>query len=423
MKNANEYGFLPGRDGEENARALQAAVDGGGEITVEVPGVYALSEPILIGDDTTLRFLEGVVIRREKSKSGRTGNAFLNRDAFARKQNRNISIYGLHLECDGVESARTLPGWRAQVGFMFVENLTLRDITITGLSEKDYGIQLAFFKNVLMEDLFITGNKDGVHLGPGSDFVIRRGRFCTFDDPIALNAYDYSSSAPFIGNIENGLIEDCYDLDAESTTGYFCRMPSGMWVDWYEGVRVAHSSTVVSEGYIYRVVMQPDGTYYESKDRPCHGLGAKTYPDGIQWVGIQAGEEKSCACKNITFRRIHLQKKRVNAIACEWFVGKWARSYMKGGVAEPHSSIVLEDIYVENEVTRLFFSNAPIADLTLRGTDLRKTALLLCGYQRYEDEEFVGLDYPTCELRLEGCPGAEAALAVNLPATAGITTL
>ena len=200
-------------------------------------------------------------------------------------------------------------------------------------------------------------------------------------------------------------------------------MPSGMWVDWYEGVRVAHSSTVVSEGYIYRVVMQPDGTYYESKDRPCHGLGAKTYPDGIQWVGIQAGEEKSCACKNITFRRIHLQKKRVNAIACEWFVGKWARSYMKGGVAEPHSNIVLEDIYIENEVTRLFFSNAPLADLTLRGTDLSKTALLLCGYQRYEGEEFVGLDYPTCELRLEGCPGAEAALAVNLPATARITTL
>lgn len=423
MVNANEYGFLPGRDGEENARALQAAVDLGGEIAILTPGDYTLTEPIVIGDDTTLRFAEGVVIHREPSRSGQNGNAFINSRAFAREWNRNITIEGLTLMCHGVESARVLPGWRAQIGFMFIENLTLQNITVTGLAEKDYGIQLAFFKNAVMEDLFIEGNKDGVHLGPGSDFVIRRGKFRTFDDPIALNAYDYSSSAPFVGTIENGLIEDCYDLDAESTTGYFCRMPSGMWVDWYEGVRVAHSSTVVSDGYIYRVVMQPDGTFYHSADRPCHGLGAKTYPDGIQWVGIQAGEEKNCACHNITFRRCHLQKKRDVAVACEWFVGKWARSYMAGGTAMPHSGIVLEDIYVENEVDRLFFCNGPISDLTVKSTDFDTAKLVLTGYPRYDGEEFTDLTYPECDLRLLGCTLSEHTLVVDLPATAKITVV
>ena len=418
---ANDYGFIPGKDAEENARALQAAVDLGGEILVEAAGVYELSEPIVIGDNTTIRFADGVTIRRVPSKSGKNGNAFINRGAFAREWNYNIAIYGLRMECNAVESARVLHGWRAHVGFMFVEGLTMRDITITGLLEKDYGIQLAFFRNVTLEDLFIEGNKDGVHLGPGNGFVIRRGKFCTFDDPIALNAYDYSSSAPFVGTIENGLIEDCYDLDAESTTGYFCRMPSGMWVDWYEGVRVAHSSTVVSDGYIYRVVMKPDGTYYDSKDRPCHGLGAKTYPDGIQWVGIQAGEEKSCACKNITFRRCHLQKKRNAAFACEWFVGKWARSYMAGGTAMPHSNIVLEDIYVENEVDKLFFANGPITDVTVKNTDFDTAKLILTGYPRYDGEEFTDLVYPECALTLEGCKTAAGTLVINLPATAKIT--
>lgn len=417
---ANEYGFLPGKDAEENARALQAAVDRGGEILIGEPGVYSLSEPIVIGDDTTLRFAEGVKILREPSRSGKNGNAFINRGAFAREWNRNIAIYGLHMECNGVESARVLPGWRAQVGFMFIENLTLCDITITGLLEKDYGIQLAFFKNAVMEDLFIEGNKDGVHLGPGSDFAIRRGKFRTFDDPIALNAYDFSSSAPVIGTIENGVIEDCYDLDAEDTTGYFCRMPSGMWVDWYEGVRVAHSSTVVSDGYIYRVVMKPDGTYYESKDRPCHGLGEKSYPDGINWMGIQAGSETGCACKNIAFRRCHLQKKRGAAFACEWFVGKWARSYMKGGTAIPHSGIVLEDITIENTVDKLFSSNAPISDLSIRNTDLGASKVFLTGYTGFDGEEFIGLDYPECEVRLENCKNAKQNLIINEPASANV---
>ena len=423
MTCANALGFLPGRDAEENARALQAAVDLGGEIFVEAPGVYAISEPIALGDNTTLRFAEGVRLHREPSRSGRNGNAFINKGALTREWNRNITLDGLTLECDGVESARTLPGWRAQVGFMFIEGLTVKNITITGLAAKDYGIQLAFFRDIVIEDAFIEGNKDGIHLGPGSNFTIRRGRFRTFDDPIALNAYDYSSSSPVVGTIENGLIEDCYDLDAESTTGYFCRMPSGMWADWYEGVRVAHSSTVVSDGYIYRVVMQPDGTYYTSKDRPCHGLGERVYPDGIRWVGIQAGTEKGCACKNITFRRIHLQKKRHTAIACEWFVGKWARSYMKGGAMMPHSGIVLEDIFVENELNRAFFANGPIADLTIRNIVLGDAAIVLTGYARYEDEEFVGLTYPKTRLTLENCHGAEEHLTVNSPASASVTIL
>ena len=40
----------------------------------------------------------------------------------------------------------------------------------------------------------------------------------TFDDAIALNAHDYATSNPELGWIENGVIENCHDLNAEKLT-------------------------------------------------------------------------------------------------------------------------------------------------------------------------------------------------------------
>ena len=94
---------------------------------------------------------------------------------------------------------------------------------------------------------------------------------------------------------------------------------------------------------------------------------------------------------------------------------------MEGGVALPHSGIVLEEIFVENKVDRLFFSNGPIADLTVRNTDFADSTLLICGYERYRDEEFVGLVYPECAITLESCKTAAGTVTINRPATATVT--
>ena len=81
----------------------------------------------------------------------------------------------------------------------------------------------------------------------------------------------------------------------------------------------------------------------------------------------------------------------------------------------PHSGILLEDIYVENEVDKLFFANGPIADLTAKNTDFDTAKLVLTGYPRYDGEEFTDLTYPECDLRLSGCTLGEQTLVVNLP--------
>ena len=91
MINANDYGFLPGNDCYKNSVALQKAVDSGGEIVVSLPGVYSLSEQIEIGDNTTLVFKEGVIVRRFFSRTGATGNAFINKGAKIKEYNKTTS--------------------------------------------------------------------------------------------------------------------------------------------------------------------------------------------------------------------------------------------------------------------------------------------------------------------------------------------
>ena len=412
MKNANLYGFLPDHDAEQNAKILQSVVDLGGEIIVAQAGVYDLSETIEIGDDTTLIFAKGVQIRRQTSGTGRNGIAFVNKGAASHTYNQNIKLIGLHLDCNGVEShdwgadSRHV-GLRAQVGMIYIKNLVVEDYECIGLLKKDYGIQVSAFEHIRLENLYITGEKDGVHLGWGRDFVIRHGKFCTYDDPIALNAFDYSPSNTHVGWIEDGVIEDCYDLDADTTTGHFCRILGGAWCDWYEGMLVQHSHTVCSNGRVYRVVMRPNGEVYQSLTAPSHTFGTAVY-DGIVWVCVRDEAVYNCGCRNIVLRDIHLQKKRPHrAIGISLNNDVYARSYVVGCNPVPQGNIALERIFIENEVPKLLGSNYPAEHLTIKDTDMKDSKL----YFLAEDME--GLVYPTVELTLENVIRTEDAIVAD----------
>lgn len=412
MKYANEYGFWPGNDALENAKALQKVVDLGGEIFVDMPGIYDLSETIEIGDDTTLSFAKGVQVRRQPSTTGRNGIAFVNKGARSHTYNHNIRLIGLHIDCNGIESddwgANSLHvGLRAQVGMIYIKDLVVEDFECLGLLKKDYGIQVSAFENISLENLYITGDRDAVHLGWGKDFVIRHGRFCTFDDPVALNAYDYATSNTHVGWIENGIVEDCYDLDADSTTGFFCRLLGGAWCDWYSGMKVQHSDTVCSHGRVYRVVMRPDGVLYESVTPPSHEFGVAVY-DGIQWVCVRDEAVYDCGCRNVVIRDIHLQKKRDEAAICIALnQDVYARSYYEGCKMVPQEGITLERISVENEMDMVFCSNYPCANITIKDTDMKDSIAI------FKAERLEGLTYPTAELTLENVIRKENSICVD----------
>ena len=380
MINANEYGFLPENTGFENSMALQKAVDAGGVIEISIPGIYKLSEQVEIGDDTKLIFLEGVILQREKSVTGTNGNVFINKGALKGKYNSNIEITGLRLQCNGIESDdfgvnSRIAGLRAQVAMIYVKNLKIIDFECHGLLEKDYAIQISAFSNIYLDGLFITGNKDGVHLGWGDGFVIKNGKFRTFDDPIALNAFDYATSNTHVGWIENGIIENCIDLDDDTTTGFFCRILGGAWCRWYEGMQVQHSDTVYINGNTYRVLMNPkDGRLYTSVTPPSHISGIAEY-DGIYWVAVRNTEEADCGCRNIIIRNCRLQKKRSIGIAISLNYDTYARSWYPGCTCTPQGNITLQNISIENDVGILLHSTYPTENITLKDIDFKNSRL------------------------------------------------
>lgn len=377
MRNANLYGFLPQNDAYTNSKVLQELVDLGGDIVVEKPGVYDLSETITIGDGTSLKFEKDVRIRRQPSKSGRNGIAFVNKGAITHTYNTNIKITGLRIDCNGVESADwasngIMVGLRAQVGLIYVKNLVIEDFECVGGMKKDYGIQISAFENIRLEHLYIEGDRDGVHLGWGKNFIIKHGKFCTFDDPIALNAYDYVTSNTHVGWIEDGVIEDCYDFDADSTTGFFCRFLGGAWCDWYTGMKVQHSDTVCHKGRVYRVLARPTGEIYTSLTPPTHERGVSTY-DGIQWVCVRDEAVYDCGCRNIVLRDIHLRKKRNSALGISLNQDVYANSYYPGCKTVAQKDITFERIYIENKVDNLLYSNHPAENIKIKDTDMQNS--------------------------------------------------
>jgi hypothetical protein len=402
MKFAADYGFKISNDGFANACALQNAVLGGGEILIHEPGVYEIAEQILLDDNTTLRFCEGVYLKRTENPE-ETGYVFINRGAYTRTYNENIAIIGLRLICNGVisspkteNSKKVILGLNGHCAFFYVKNLTIRDFECLDLPKYNYCIHICTFENIVLENLHIEGMKDAVHLGRGKQFVIRHGIFRAFDDPVALNGHDYITGNPELGWIEDGIIEDCDDLNADSTTGYFCRILAGAWTDWYEGMIVQRSDTVVSDGRMYRVLMPGDGKTYCSVTRPTHKTGEKEY-DGIVWAAMQEDITYTAGCRNIHFKDIRLQKNRPVAFSIHFDRNEWSRSYYPNAISPVQENITFENIVSEaDELPVLLWTLSPVDRVCFKDCAL-KNNFIRFGRLRAE-----GIVYQTTEIVFDG---------------------
>ena len=402
MKIAADYGFDVNKDGFENARALQNAVLGGGEIFITEPGIYEIADQVILEDNTALHFCKGSYLKRVNNPD-ENGYVFINRGAYTKTYNQNITIAGLHIICNQViaspkteDSRKVILGLIGHCSFFYVKNLTVRDFECYDLPEKNFAIHICTFENVLLENLYIEGMKDAVHFGRGKNFAVRHGRFRTFDDPIALNGHDYVTANPELGWIEDGVIEDCYDLHADTTTGYFCRILAGAWTDWYEGMIVQRSDTVVSDGRLYRVFMPVDGKTYRSITRPTHKAGEKEY-DGIVWAVVQEDVTYRAGCRNIRFKDIHLKKNRPVAFSIHFDRDKWSRSYYPDSPSPIQENLIFENIVVEaEEIPVLLRSITPVDRISLVNCTLKNNLI------RFARIAAQGIVYPTTDLVLDG---------------------
>lgn len=306
---AADYGFSPAATAEENTLALNNMLEGGNvTINFTKAGIYDVSDTAYIDDNTELNFNKGIIIRKASNFMA----IFLNRGALTHSYNEHITIRGLEFQVNNKQSTPSLEsplyGLRGHISFLCVRHLRLYNIKCLDIATPQWGIHICSFYDFIIDDILLKGNKDGVHLGRGELFVIRNGIFETYDDAIALNAHDYPSCNPEVGDIKNGVIENIVDVKKTSTTGYTSRLLLGAWVDWYSGMKVKNGDTVVgSNGYVYRISTgKTDGTEYTSLTEPTIEEFDKTQTDdgGFKWKLYQKDTVYSCNIENITYRNV-----------------------------------------------------------------------------------------------------------------------
>lgn len=402
MQDLYALGFSTEKTGAENRKILQAAAEIGGDIWLTEPGEYPLEDTVVLKSDTALYFGSGVYICRTAQKGAEIGPVFLNQGAFTQTFDRRIQITGLKLRSNGIastavqiERTKSIPGIMAAVAFSYIQDLVIRDFETLDLPAANFAIQICTFENVLIENVRIEGLKDGLHFGRGRNFAVRHGLFRTFDDPIALNAHDYAISNPQLGWIENGVIEDCYDLNDDSTTGFFCRILAGSWVDWYEGMEIQNSDTVVANGRLYRAVLSTDGMVYRSFTKPQHEVGGAVL-DGIRWEVFQDDVVYNAGCRNIHFKDIFLQKKRPTAFSIHFDNDCWSRSYYPDSAAPIQENLIFENIVCDNEIPEFLLAKTPVRGVKILNSTLCQTEVNLVNLH------IKGLVYPETDILFLG---------------------
>lgn len=395
MRDLALYGFSTEATGIENADALQKAIDKGGTFWISQPGEYKIAKTVYVGSNTSLIFGNNVFLKKVVEEEP-FSHVFLNKGALTKTYNENIQIEGLNIIVNGVDRTFSeVYGLRGQLAFFYAKDVRIRNFRCLDLEEMQFGIHVCTFEDLLIEDVIIKGQKDGIHLGRGNRFTIRNGVFQTFDDAIALNGHDYATSNPEIGWIENGVIENCYDLNQENTTGFFCRILAGAWSDWKSGMEVQHSDAVVSGGRIYRVQMQPDGKVYKSYTRPDHKKG-QVELDGIIWGVVQNENNYTAGVRNVSFRNIFLEKPRTS-FSVHFDNDKYSRSYYPGSAVPRQENLVFDNIRILHEGSNDFILiNTPVDVLTISNSSFKKNSITF-----YENGAMD--DYLKTRINIYGC--------------------
>ena len=413
---ASAFGFSPEASGVENTSALQKAVDQGGTVTVTRPGTYKIAGTVLLGSNTTLRFGNGVFLKKVEEQ-GPFSHVFVNKGAVSRTWDEHIVLDGLQLLVNGVDvrDFKVAYGLHGQVAFFYARDVRIEHFRCLDLGKAQYGVQVCTFEDLSVHDVVIKGMKDGVHLGRGKRFTIRDGVFQTFDDAIALNGCDYSTGNPELGWVEDGVVENCRDLAAESSVGFFCRFAAGAWIDWKPGMEVQQSDTVVSEGRLYRVQAKPDGTVYKSVTQPTHAAGQKIL-DSIPWGVVQTDVTYSAGVRNVVFRDIFLEKDRP-AFSIHFDSDRYCRAYYPGAVVPVQQGILLDHVMVlhgrtKDRPTPFMKIATPVDAVSIVNSTLRESPIVFNAKQGMSD-------YGRTSLTMIGCtfafPGPVNLLENNVP--------
>ena len=268
-----------------NTANLQAALAVGGTIYLP-PGIISLNAECVIKPRTTLIFDPATILQRS---SVSTFSLLRNESATSTDNtiDEDITIIGngarIAVNSDSGSTA-SVPGTRGHLTFYNVRRLKISSLRGTDLGASNFFLHIANFENIEIAWCYVTGAgsaKDGIHLNGGVDYWIHDCRLRTYDDPLALNAWDYADLAPRIQPLRRGLIERCTFDDPGTRTGFTARLLPGAWLAWSATTYVL-ADTVNSGGYQYRKTNS--GSVLASVAPTHTSTGATvTGADGIAW--------------------------------------------------------------------------------------------------------------------------------------------
>ncbi len=371
------------------------ALDKEGTIVISKPGTYKIAGTAFIGNNTSLIFGSGVFIQKSAENS-RFTHVLLNKGALTRTYNYNITVTGLDLDINGVDlPMNEIYGLRGHLAFFYVKDLKIERLRCKGLINGQFCLHICTFEDLLINDVIIKGKKDGIHLGKGKRFRISNALFETGDDAIALVPGDWVSANPEYGTLEDGLIENCTDLQDDYLEGAFAKIVASAWVDWKPGIEVKHGDAVVSNGRIYRVVAKLNNRVYKSLTQPTFEKSMMIL-DSINWLMFQKDTIHTAYVRNVTFRNINLHSIRT-PFQLMSYSNKWAHSYYPGARIPLQGEITLDNIKVLSDEKRALISiTTPCDIIHIINTTLRNNGINFGHAKDYTA-------YPTTHVNISNC--------------------
>ncbi|HPP30728.1 MAG TPA: hypothetical protein PLE69_07395 [bacterium] len=316
-KNAESYGFSPQADADTNVAALQSALNGGGIIVIDTPGVYNLNNTVFLDSNTLLICAPGVIFRKVAPYC----NVLINRGALTKEYNENIIIDGLEISVNNQEAPPILVyGLRAQMGFFYVKNLTIRNFTCIDGKEWEYLIYIVKWEHLLIDNVCLAGDKDGIKLNNGHDAIIRNLDLTTYDDGTSLCGTDYPSTCVEVGDVYNVRYSNVTDHQYKNIFGRTCLIYTGSWADYRKGNEYCTGDFCLNEGNLYQCVNDA-GFSAIASDPPVHKGGIVTGSDGISWRFMQPCDFYQTNVYNISFDNCTFEKS--GNIIANWTVPDW----------------------------------------------------------------------------------------------------
>ncbi len=304
IKRPADLGFSSAASADKNVDALQTTLLGGGLIVIDKPGIYDLNKTIILDSNTKLLCAPGVVFR----KTAPYCNVLINRGALSRTYDENIIVDGLEISVNGFEAQPQLVyGLRAQLGFFRVRNLTIRNFTCVDGGPFQYLLYIVTWERLLIENVKLVGDKDGIKLNNGHDAIIRNIDLTTYDDGLSLCGTDYASTVVEVGDVYNVSYTNIINRQYKNIFGRTCLIYTGSWADYADGNEYKTADFCLNDGKLYQCVNPPEEVRI-GRTPPRHNKGIVTGPDGIQWRYIQECDFYHTDVYNVSFDNCIFEK-------------------------------------------------------------------------------------------------------------------